>query len=110
MLPTCQLLHLALAERHELRGNAAACKAVYENLCEKLPSPMVFIHYMRFARRSEGVQASRGVFKRARRSASGCTWHVFADAALREFRVNKDAGVARNVFDMGLKQHGGEVK
>jgi hypothetical protein len=24
-------------------------------------------------------------------------------------RINKDAGVARNVFDMGLKQHGSEV-
>jgi hypothetical protein len=30
-------------ERHELRGNNAAAKAVYENLAEKLPSPMVFI-------------------------------------------------------------------
>jgi cleavage stimulation factor subunit 3 len=24
-------------------------------------------------------------------------------------RINKDAGVARNVFDMGLKQHGSEL-
>ena len=41
LLPDCLMLHLALAERHEHRGNIAAAKAIYEDLAEKRPSPMV---------------------------------------------------------------------
>ena len=109
MLPDCLLLHFALAEKHEVKGDAEAAKRVYEELCERRPSPLAFIHYMRFARRAESVNASRAVFKRARKSGLGCSWEVFCDAALREHRINKDQNVARNVFEMGLKHYGTEV-
>ena len=110
MIPNSLLLHFALAEKHEMRGNITEAKNVYENLCELQPSPLVFIHYMRFARRSESVQSARTIFKKARKSAQGCSWHVYCDAALREYYSNKDAQVARNIFEMGLKHYSCEVE
>ena len=104
------LLHLALAERQETAGNIAAAKQCYESMCEKIPSPLVYIHYMRFARRCEGVAESRQIFKRGRKDPVGDTWELFADAALREYLSNKDAMVARNIFDMGLKKFGTEIQ
>ena len=48
-------------------------------MCEKLPSPLVYIHYMRFARRCEGVAEARQIFKRARKDPQVA---VFAFAQL----------------------------
>ena len=104
------VLHLALAEKHEMAGNTEAAKQCYETMCEQLPGPLVYIHYMRFARRCEGVQESRAIFKRARKDPQGNTWELFADAALREYIGNKDPLVARNIFDMGLKQFSHEIQ
>eukprot|EP00293_Proteomonas_sulcata_P000262 CAMPEP_0184324028 /NCGR_PEP_ID=MMETSP1049-20130417/133262_1 /TAXON_ID=77928 /ORGANISM="Proteomonas sulcata, Strain CCMP704" /LENGTH=404 /DNA_ID=CAMNT_0026645681 /DNA_START=122 /DNA_END=1336 /DNA_ORIENTATION=- len=109
MNPQNIMLTFALAEKHESDGKIQDAKQIYEDMCENQPSPLAFIHYMRFARRSESVAAARAVFKQARKSTEGCSWHVFCDAALREYRINKDAGVARNVFEKGLEHYGTEV-
>ncbi len=34
---------------------------------------------------------------------------VFADAALREYRTNKEVVFARNIFESGLKKYGTQV-
>jgi len=104
------LLHLALAEKHELAGNVAPAKEVYENVCKNLPGPLVYMHYMRFSRRCEGMQEARNIFKRARNEPAACSWELYADAALLEYVTNKQPVVARNIFDRGLKTFGTELQ
>ena len=73
-------------------------------MCKNLPGPLVYIHYMRFSRRCEGMQEARTVFKRARKEPAAKSWELFADAALLEFVSNKQPVVARNIFELGLKE------
>lgn len=53
-----------------------------------LPSFQVYIQYMKFARRAEGIKSARAVFKLARENAR-CTYHVFIAAALMEYYCSK---------------------
>eukprot|EP00741_Cyanophora_paradoxa_P013798 tig00020710_g13320.t1 len=102
-LPKCLVLHFAHADFEESRKNIDEARKVYEELMETSAGPLVFVQYMRFARRSEGVEAARRVFLRARKSTA-CTHHVFTAAALQEYATNKDPKVARNIFELGLKR------
>ena len=50
------------------------------------------------------------MFREARRRGvvGGCTWHVYAAAALLELRANKDEEASVNVFEAGMREFGGE--
>ncbi|KAJ3140311.1 mRNA 3'-end-processing protein rna14 [Geranomyces variabilis] len=63
---------------------------------------LVWIVYMRAARRVQGIMAARLIFTRARKSEK-CTYHLWVAAALMEYFCNKDAGVAGRVFENALK-------
>ncbi|KNC99538.1 uncharacterized protein SPPG_04928 [Spizellomyces punctatus DAOM BR117] len=63
---------------------------------------LVWIVYMRTARRAQNVKASRAVFSRARKSAH-CTYHIWVAGALMEYYSNKDRDVAGRMFEVGLK-------
>jgi len=76
---------------------------VYESLLQRKQDPLIFIEYMRFARRSLTVTDARKVFFRARKSP-GCTWHVYVAAAQIELYLNKEQNVARKIFELGLKK------
>jgi len=82
----------------------------YETMCEKMPGPLVYIHYMRFERRSKGVAQARAIFKRGRQSSHANTWELFVDAAMREYICNKEERTCRNIFDKGLKSFGSEIQ
>ena len=53
-----------------------------------LLSFQVYIQYMKFARRAEGIKSARAVFKMAREDTR-CTYHVFIAAALMEYYCSK---------------------
>lgn len=63
---------------------------------------LVWIVYMRLTRRSQSIRSARLVFSRARKCEI-ITSHVFVASALMEYYVNKDAGVAGKIFEIGLK-------
>ncbi|WFD33538.1 mRNA 3'-end-processing protein rna14 [Malassezia cuniculi] len=65
----------------------------------------LWIKYMHFVRRAEGIRATRQVFSRARRSPH-CTWPVYEANALLEYHCSKDAVVATKVFELALKMFG----
>lgn len=112
-IPDSSILHFALADHYELRGNLAAATAVYEKVLTNHVSSLAYINYQRFARRalgSKGLNEARTIFKRARRDdrEGACTYHVFAAAAMLEFysdssNVGKD--VALKIFELGLKKY-----
>ncbi|KAG1091487.1 hypothetical protein G6F42_019418 [Rhizopus arrhizus] len=63
---------------------------------------LVWINYMRFARRTDGIKSARALFSRARR-ANNCTYHVYVSDALMEYHNSKDAVIAGKVFSLGQK-------
>ncbi|ORZ09158.1 hypothetical protein BCR42DRAFT_334731 [Absidia repens] len=81
-----------------------------EDLKEKVDAIMrqcslVWIAYMRFARRTEGIKSARALFSKARKSSCR-TYHVFIASALMEYHNSKDPGVAGKIFGLGIKSFG----
>ncbi|CAH9057643.1 unnamed protein product [Cuscuta europaea] len=103
-LPDSEMLRYAYAEFEESRGSIQAAKQVYQSLLRDgtNASALSLIQFMRFLRRTEGVEAARKYFLDARKFPN-CTYHVYVAQAKMEFCLNKDAKVARNVFEAGLK-------
>lgn len=92
---------------------------MYERLVAQNQGTLVFIQYMKFARRSEGIKGGRAIFKRGR-SSPHCSYHLFVVSglvfsscytiALMEWQLNKDTQVARNVFELGMNKFGAEAE
>lgn len=105
-LPESAVLHFAYAELQEGRGRIQEAKAIYEALLnnEATASSLAHIQMMRFVRRTEGMEAARQAFLAARKAVSS-SYHVHVASALMELCTNKDAKVARNVLELGLKKY-----
>ncbi|RLN22656.1 cleavage stimulation factor subunit 77 [Panicum miliaceum] len=81
-IPDSEVLKYAFAEMEESRGA---------------------IQFIRFLRRTEGIEAARKYFLDARKSPN-CTYHVYVAYATMAFCLDKDAKVAQSVFEAGLKR------
>jgi tetratricopeptide (TPR) repeat protein len=101
-LPQSLFLHFAYADFLENQKKFKEARDIYERLLQNNSHPLAWIQLMRFSRRSEGVEQARKVFMRARKSPA-CTYHVYIASAMMEFYVNKNAEVARNIFELGMK-------
>ena len=62
-----------------------------------------YIQYMKFIRRTEGVNASRAIFKKGREDERS-SHHIYIAAALMEYYCTKDKKIAANVFELGFKK------
>lgn len=65
----------------------------------------VWIKYMQFVRRAEGIRPTRQIFGRARKSPH-CSWEVYEANAMLEYYCSKDPVVATKVFELALKTFG----
>ena len=65
----------------------------------------IWIKYMQFVRRAEGIRPTRQVFGRARKSPY-CTWPVYEANALLEYHCAQERTVATKVFELALKTFG----
>ncbi|KDQ53037.1 hypothetical protein JAAARDRAFT_72802 [Jaapia argillacea MUCL 33604] len=68
---------------------------------------LVWIMYIRFARRAEGLKASRPLFSKARKDRF-TPWEVYEAAALMEYHCTKAMDVASRIFEAGMKAFGDE--
>ncbi|ONK55468.1 uncharacterized protein A4U43_UnF2920 [Asparagus officinalis] len=104
-LPDSDLLKYAFAELEETRGAIQPAKKVYETLVgsDNTATSLAHIQFIRFLRRTEGVEAARKYFLEARKAPS-CTYHVFVAYAKMAFCLDKDSKVAHNVFEAGFKR------
>ncbi|KAK7434746.1 mRNA 3'-end-processing protein rna14 [Stygiomarasmius scandens] len=68
---------------------------------------LVWIMYMRFGRRAEGVKSSRSIFGKARK-ARYVPWQIFEAAALMEYHCTGDKDVATKIFALGMNTYGKE--
>eukprot|EP01117_Protostelium_nocturnum_P000460 TRINITY_DN1052_c1_g1_i1.p1 TRINITY_DN1052_c1_g1~~TRINITY_DN1052_c1_g1_i1.p1 ORF type:complete len:662 (-),score=222.39 TRINITY_DN1052_c1_g1_i1:94-2079(-) len=103
-IPDCLVLYFAYANYLEEKRNVKDAKQVYEQLLERNPGPLAFVHFMKFCRRQENNDDYRKAFQLARRSPH-LTWHVYVCSALIEFHVNKDAETARKVLEVALAKY-----
>jgi len=118
-MPYSLLMHLIHADFEEKRKRYAEAKAIYEELVdpnrEEQPDsvsprdPLLWIQYMRFVRRTEGMEPARRVFIRARQ-AGAVTWQSFVAAAQVEWLQNGQPRVASKLFSYGLREYIGEVE
>ncbi|KAL2477222.1 Cleavage stimulation factor subunit 77 [Forsythia ovata] len=104
-LPDSEMLKYAYAELEESRGAIQAAKKVYESLIGDGVDATALSHiqFIRFLRRTEGVEAARKYFLDARKSPN-CTYHVYVAYATMAFCLDKDAKLAHNIFEAGLKR------
>ncbi|GAA97709.1 hypothetical protein E5Q_04388 [Mixia osmundae IAM 14324] len=62
-----------------------------------------------YARRAEGFMAARDVFGRSRKSPH-LIWQTVEHSALAEYHWNKEAQIATNIFEFGVKRFGDDVE
>ncbi|KAI3928601.1 hypothetical protein MKW98_024202 [Papaver atlanticum] len=105
VLPDSELLIYAYAELEESRGEIQPAKKIYESLLGDgvNASALAHIQFIRFLRRTEGIEAARKYFVDAR-SYPNCTYHVFVAYAMIAFCQDKDPKLAHNVFEAGMKR------
>ncbi|KIJ12905.1 hypothetical protein PAXINDRAFT_117668 [Paxillus involutus ATCC 200175] len=72
---------------------------------------LVWIMYIRYARRAHDLKTFRAVFAKARKDR-WTPWEVYEAAALMEYHCNKDGGmgVASRIFEKGLESFGDEIE
>ncbi|XP_072164826.1 cleavage stimulation factor subunit 3-like [Diadema setosum] len=101
------LIYFAYADFEEGRMKYEKVHNIYTRLLghEDINPTLVYVQYMKFARRAEGIKAARAVFKKARED-SRSKYHVFVAAALMEYYCSKDSQVAFKIFELGLKKYG----
>ncbi|KAL8484475.1 hypothetical protein ACS0TY_026961 [Phlomoides rotata] len=104
-LPDSELLKYAYAELEESNGATQAAKKVYESLLGDGVNATALSHiqFIRFLRRTEGVEAARRYFLDARKSPN-CTYHVYVAYAMMAFCLDKDTKLAHNIYEAGLKR------
>ncbi|KAI1287093.1 Cleavage stimulation factor subunit 3 [Halotydeus destructor] len=103
------LINFAWADFEEGRNKKEKATKIYTDLLEivNINPTLVYVQYMKFARRAEGIKSARTIFKRAREDAR-CRYHIYSAAALMEYYCSKDKNVACRTFDLGLKKYPSE--
>ncbi|XP_063970903.1 cleavage stimulation factor subunit 3-like [Lytechinus pictus] len=101
------LIYFAYADFEEGRMKYEKVHNIYSRMLaqEDVDPTLVYVQYMKFARRAEGIKAARTVFKKAREDPRS-KYHVFVAAALMEYYCSKDSQVAFKIFELGLKKYG----
>ncbi|KAH8286718.1 hypothetical protein KR018_003035, partial [Drosophila ironensis] len=102
------LLYFAYADFEEGRLKYEKVHTMYNKLLQlpDIDPTLVYVQYMKFARRAEGIKSARGIFKKAREDVRS-RYHIFVAAALMEYYCSKDKEIAFRIFELGLKRFGG---
>ncbi|XP_043658822.1 protein suppressor of forked [Drosophila teissieri] len=102
------LLYFAYADFEEGRLKYEKVHSMYNKLLQlpDIDPTLVYVQYMKFARRAEGIKSARSIFKKAREDVRS-RYHIFVAAALMEYYCSKDKEIAFRIFELGLKRFGG---
>ncbi len=114
-LPDALILHLGAADLYEQAGNVDKARAIYDEITsteddtmnidgQKELKTLAWIHYMRFARRVDGVMAARKLFMRARKWKD-LQWQAYVASARFEWMNERKDSIPRNILELGLKSY-----
>eukprot|EP00079_Xenopus_tropicalis_P024708 XP_012817646.1 PREDICTED: cleavage stimulation factor subunit 3-like isoform X2 [Xenopus tropicalis] len=80
-------------------SRAEKTHSIYNRLLaiEDKDPTLVYIQYMEFARRAEGIKSGRMIFKKAREDPR-TRHHIYVTAALMEYYCSKDTSEAFEIF------------
>ncbi|ESO84817.1 hypothetical protein LOTGIDRAFT_236052 [Lottia gigantea] len=103
------LIYFAYADFEEGRMKFDKVHSIYKRFIalDDVDPTLAYIHYMKFARRAEGIKAARTVFKGAREDKRA-NYQVYVAASLMEYYCSKEKTVALKIFELGLKKFGQE--
>ncbi|KAI0221672.1 mRNA 3'-end-processing protein rna14 [Massospora cicadina] len=96
-----ELLRRREKQREKQRAEIEEAKAVEVDAVKRRIT-LVWLSYMRSARRCEGIKGLRRVFGEARKSGHA-TYHVFVEAALLEHFNQADPKIPDNIFQLGQR-------
>ncbi|KAJ8416258.1 hypothetical protein AAFF_G00382800 [Aldrovandia affinis] len=107
LLKKNMLLYFSFADYEESRMKHEKVHSIYNRFLaiDDIDPTLVYIQYMKFARRAEGIKSGRTIFKKAREDLR-TRHHVYVSAALMEYYCSKDKSVAFKIFELGLKKYG----
>ncbi len=91
-------------------GNFQRVYEIFERCLKNQPisePTLVWIHYIRFARRHEDISAARKLFRRAREDPRS-TYHLFIANANLEYFSTKDKSIGFKIFHLGAKKYSNE--
>lgn len=111
VLKNSMLLYFAYADFEESRLKYEKVHTIYRRCIEiqDIDPTLIYIQYMRFARRAEGIKSARLVFKMAREDAR-IKYHVYVAAALMEYFCSKDSTIALKIFELAFKKFGHQAE
>ncbi|CAH1120995.1 unnamed protein product [Ceutorhynchus assimilis] len=101
-------LYFAYADFEEGRLKYEKVHEIYSKYLDipGIHPTLAYIQYMKFARRAEGLESARKVFKRARDDPRS-QYHIFVYAALMEWHYSTDKNTAFRTLELGFKKFGG---
>lgn len=96
---------MASADLEEKQHKNDTAEELYKQALERCSNDitLVYIHFMRFMRRTKGLDAARKIFKMGRED-SRTTYHLYIAAANMEYFCTKDKQVAFKIFQLGAKK------
>ncbi|XP_021945266.1 protein suppressor of forked [Folsomia candida] len=99
------LLYFTYADFEETRVKYEKVHTIYQRLLdiEDIDPTLVYIQYMKFARRAEGIKNARAIFKKAREDPRS-KYPIYVAASLMEYYCSKDHNIAFRIFELGLKK------
>lgn len=105
-LENCPLIHFSYADLEESRKNYDRVHSIYKKALkvQSIETTLVYVQYIRFAKRAEGITSARSVFKDARNDPRS-KYHAYVEAALSESR-SVDSGAALQIFELGYRKFG----
>uniref|UniRef100_A0A4X2LHM5 Suppressor of forked domain-containing protein n=1 Tax=Vombatus ursinus TaxID=29139 RepID=A0A4X2LHM5_VOMUR len=107
LLKKNMLLYFAYADYEESQMKFEKVHGIYNRLLaiKDIDPTLVYIQYMKFARRVEGIKSGRMIFRKARQDTR-TRYHIYVTAALMEYHCSKDKLVAFRIFELGLRKYG----
>uniref|UniRef100_A0A6A7G8I8 Cleavage stimulation factor subunit 77 n=1 Tax=Hirondellea gigas TaxID=1518452 RepID=A0A6A7G8I8_9CRUS len=100
-IPDSILMNFFYAEFLESHKKIEEARTVYEKLISLNDDPLIFIQFLRFSRRCEGMAKARKLFIAARKSKK-CSYHIYIAAAMLEYFQNDEPKVALKILKLGL--------
>jgi cleavage stimulation factor subunit 3 len=103
------LINLAYADFEESRKNYGKCHEIYEKCLknQQMEPTLIWIHYIKFVKRTEDLNSARKFFKRAREDQR-TLFHLFISNANLEYFCTKDKTIGFKILHLGAKKFGNE--